>query len=56
MWQFRGIQHILRLSDLYVVTCKYGHMDIDVVVITHASKFWEVRKSSIDFLRCSRDD
>ena len=31
-------------------------MDIDVAVIRHASEFWEVRKSSIDFPLYSRDD
>jgi len=31
-------------------------MDINVAVIRHASEFWEVRKSSIDFPLCSRDD
>ena len=31
-------------------------MDIDVAVIGHACEFWEVRKSSIDFPLCFRDD
>ena len=31
-------------------------MDVEVAVIRHASKFWEVRKSSVDFLLSSRDD
>ena len=56
MQQFGGIQHIPRLSDLSVVTCEYGLMDIDVAVIAHAFELWEVRKLSIDFLLCSWDD
>ena len=31
-------------------------MDIDVAVIRHASKFWEMRQSSVDFPLCFRDD
>ena len=37
--QFGGIQHIPRLSDLFVVTCENGLVDIDVVVIGRASEF-----------------
>ena len=37
--QFEGIQHIPRLSDLFVVTCEYGLMDIDVVVTGRAFDF-----------------
>ena len=39
MQQFGGIQHIPRFSDLFVVTYEYGLVDIDVVVIGHASEF-----------------
>ena len=56
MRQFRGIQQIPRLSDLSVVTCEYRLMDIDVVMVGCAFKFWEVRNSSIDFPLYSRDD
>ena len=49
MWQFGGIQHIPRLSDLFVVTCRYELVDIDVAVTRHASDFWEACKSSADF-------
>ena len=49
MRQFKGIQHIPRLSDLSVVTCEYRLVDIDVAVIGSAFKFWEARNSSIDF-------
>ena len=31
-------------------------MDIDITVVRSASKFWEVRRSSIDFPLYSRDD
>ena len=31
-------------------------MDVDIAVIGHAFKFWEARKSSIDFPLYSRDD
>ena len=56
MRQFGGIQHIPQLSDLFVVTCEYGLMDIDVAMIGHAFKFWEVCQLSVDFLLCSWDD
>ena len=56
IWQFGGIQHIPQLSDLLVITCEYGLVDINVIVIGHASKFWKAHKSSIDFPYCSRDD
>ena len=56
MRQFGGIQHIPQLNDLFVVTCEYGLVDIDVAVIGRASEFYEVRKLSIDFPLCSRDD
>ena len=39
MWQFWGIQHIPRLSDLFVVTCEYRLGDIVVAVIGRASEF-----------------
>lgn len=31
-------------------------MDIDIAMVGHASKFWEVHKSSIDFPLCFRDN
>ena len=55
MRQFGGIQHIPRLSDLSIVTCKFKLIDINVAVIG-ASKFWKAHKSSIDFPFCFRDD
>ena len=54
--QFGDVQHIPRLSDLSVVTCKYRLMDIDVAMIGYASDFYEARKSSIDFPLYSRDN
>ena len=54
--QFEGIQHIPRLSDLFVVTCEYGLMDIDVVVTGRAFDFQEALKLSIDFPLCFRDN
>ena len=47
MWQFRGIQHIPQLSDLSIVTCEYGLVDIDVVEIRHAFEFWEAVRDSV---------
>ena len=55
MRQFGGIQHIPRLSDLSIFTCKFKLIDINVAVIG-ASKFWKAHKSSIDFPFCFRDD
>ena len=55
MRQFGGIQHIPRLSDLSTVTYEYGLVDIDIAMIRHASRFWEMRMSSIDFPLYSRD-
>ena len=39
MWQFWGIQHIPRLSDLFAITYEYRLGDIVVAVIGHASEF-----------------
>lgn len=41
--QFRGIQHIPQLSDLFAIIYKYGLVDIDIAVVGHASEFWEAR-------------
>ena len=54
--QFGDIQHIPQLSDLSVVSYEYGLVDIDISVVGYASEFWEVRRSSIDFPLCSRDN
>ena len=47
MRQFGGIQHILRFNDLFTVTCEYGLVDIDIVMMGRASRFWETRTLSI---------
>ena len=54
--QFEGIYHIPQLNDLFIVTYEYRLINIDVAVIGRAYDFWEVRKSSIDFPFCSKDD
>ena len=56
MRQFGGIQHIPRLSDPFAITCEYGLVDIDIVVVGHASEFWETRRLSIDFPLYFGDD
>ena len=56
MRQFKGIQHIPQLSDLSTITYEYGLVDINMAIAGHASKFWEARRSSIDFPLCSWDD
>jgi len=56
MLQFKGIQHIPRLSYLSTVTCEYRFVEIDIAVAGHASEFWEVCRSSIDFSLYSMDD
>ena len=39
MQRLEGVQYIPQLSDLLVVTCEYGLVDIEVVVIGHTSEF-----------------
>ena len=41
--QFGGIKHIPRLSDLSVITCEYGLVDVDIAMVGHASEFWEAQ-------------
>ena len=54
--QFRGDQHFPQLSDISVVTCEYGLLDIDVDMIERAFGFWKEHKSIIDFPTCLGDD
>ena len=56
MRQFRGTQHIPQLSNLSIITCKYGLQDIDIVIIEHAFDFWKERKLTIDYPICPKDD
>ena len=54
--QFRGNQHVPRLSDLFVITCDYGLLHIDVVIIDCASNFWMEHRSTTDYPTCPGDD
>ena len=49
MRQFWGDHHFPRLNDIFVVTCEYGLLDIDVAMIEHTFGFWKEHKSIIDF-------
>ena len=49
MRQFWGDQHFPPLNDIFVVTCEYGLLDIDVAMIEHTFGFWKEHKSIIDF-------
>ena len=44
-----GDHHFPRLNDIFVVTCEYGLLDIDVAMIEHTFGFWKEHKSIIDF-------
>lgn len=55
MRQFGGIEHIPQFSDISTVTCEYGLLDIDIVVVGSASKFWKAHRLSVDFPLYSRD-
>lgn len=54
--QFRGNQHILRLSDFSIITYEYVLLDIDVAIIECAFGFWMERKSIIEFPTSHGDD
>ena len=56
MRQFVVTLHVPWLSNLFVITCKYGLQDIDTVIIDRTSDFWKEHKSTIDYPICFRDD
>ena len=50
--QFRSNQHVSRLSDLSVIICDYGLLDIDTIIIDRTFSFSQERRSTIDYLTC----
>lgn len=54
--QFEGTQHVPQLSDLSIITCEYGHQDIETIIIDRSFDFQKEHRSTIDYLTCPGDD